>query len=73
MAFKDFFKNDYKTDSGIVITKTSEQARKEKDKREKDKICPECGRVTFGFGTTDGTYNYRQCDKCGCEWKYRRE
>jgi C4-type Zn-finger protein len=62
--------------SNKIIIKTSTQAKTEREKREGDKICPECGCKTstytdiyrVGFFKIKFIYVY-DCIVCGCKWK----
>ena len=53
-----------------IITKTSEEARREKEqKREREQCtCPECGNYDTKNLIEDNFNNKYRCTKCGCEW-----
>ena len=55
-----------------IITKTSEEARREKEqKQEREKLtCPECNNYDTKNLIEDNKY---RCTKCGCEWLIEKE
>lgn len=62
----------------IKITKTPEQARKEKQKINSENICPCCSHQEWlgtyylkGIFTTKKVSCY-VCSKCGCEWEVEK-
>ena len=65
------------------ITKTHEQAFREKLKRDEDSICPYCGQQSY-TGRTETRdigfifpnfiyYDKYTCTKCGTEWEVDRD
>ena len=63
-----------------IITKTSEEARREKEREEEKRrifkekhTCPECNNYdTRNLIENDFNNNYR-CNQCGCEWRIEEE
>ena len=55
-----------------IITKTSEEARREKEQeQEREKLtCPECNNYDTKNLIEDNKY---RCTKCGCEWRIEEE
>ena len=53
-----------------IITKTSEEARREKEQKQKrEKLtCPECNNYDTKNLIEDNFNNKYRCTKCGCEW-----
>lgn len=62
-----------------IITKTSQQAKKEQSLSKSESACPECGKHAIGTYSTrhfkDGIFkskplrkNNYSCFRCGCEW-----
>ena len=55
-----------------IITKTSEEARREKEREEKKEklTCPECNNYdTKNLIEDNNDFNNKyRCTKCGCEW-----
>lgn len=61
-----------------IITKTSEQAMKEKTAKNEQSLCPECGKRAFGavVSKMTGIINLKyykkikySCFDCGCQWE----
>lgn len=56
------------------ITKTSKQAKKEKENKDIDGICPECSYPNLGIRIVreglfkSGAMTQYSCFECGCEW-----
>ena len=66
---KEKINNNTKGDNNMkkIITKTSEEARREKEQeQEREKLtCPECNNYDTKNLIEDNKY---RCTKCGCEW-----
>ena len=54
-----------------IITKTSEEARREKElEQEREKLtCPECNNYDTKNLINKNDNNKYRCTKCGCEWR----
>ena len=54
-----------------IITKTSEEARREKEReQEREKLtCPECNNYDTKNLIDKNDNNKYRCTKCGCEWR----
>ena len=71
---KEKINNNTKGDNNMkkIITKTSEEARREKEQeKEREKLtCPECNNYDSKNLIEDNKY---RCTKCGCEWRIEEE